>query len=60
MPAASFDEVLKAVWRQALVKNADAVKVDAERYPVTRSKTKRLRQVEFDFDENTIIGLSKI
>lgn len=59
MPAASFDEVLKAVWRQALVENADAVKVDAERYPVTRSKTKRLRQVEFDFDENTIIGIEQ-
>lgn len=59
MPAASYDEVLKTVWRQALVENADAVKVNAERYPVTRSKAKRLRQVEFEFDGNTIIGIEQ-
>jgi hypothetical protein len=34
MPATSFDEVLEAVWRQALVENADAVKVGAERRPM--------------------------
>jgi hypothetical protein len=40
MPAASFDEVLKAVWRQALVDDADVVKIGSERYPVTKSKAK--------------------
>ena len=56
---ASFDDVLTAVWRQALVDNANVVKVSAERYPVTRSKAKRLRQVAFVFDGNTIMGIEQ-
>ena len=59
MPTASFDDVMKAVWRQALVENADVVKIGAERYPVTRSKAKRLRQVAFVFDGNTIMGIEQ-
>ncbi|MFY9801737.1 MAG: hypothetical protein WA211_13045 [Candidatus Acidiferrales bacterium] len=59
MAAASFDQVLKTVWRQALVENADVVKLGAERYPVTRSKAKRLRQVAFVFDGNTIMGIEQ-
>ncbi|MGA8025346.1 MAG: hypothetical protein WCC18_14610 [Candidatus Acidiferrales bacterium] len=59
MPASSFDHVIKEVWRQALVENADVVKIGAERYPVTRSKTKRLRQVEFVFDGSTIMGIEQ-
>lgn len=59
MPVASFDEVLKTVWRQALVENTDAVKVGAERYPVTRSKTKCRRQVEFTFEADKIIGIEQ-
>jgi hypothetical protein len=57
--ASSFDDVLISIWRQALVENTDAVKVGAERYPVTRSKTKRLRQVEFTSAGNTIIGIEQ-
>jgi hypothetical protein len=54
-----FEETLIAVWRQALVDEADAVKLGAERYPVTRSKAKRLRQVAFAFDGNTIMGIEQ-
>jgi hypothetical protein len=57
--ATSFDDTIISIWRHALVENADAVKVGAERYPVTKSKTKRLRQVEFEFDGNTIIGIEQ-
>jgi hypothetical protein len=56
---ASFEEVLIAVWRQTLKENAGVVKLGAERYPVTRSKTKRLRQVAFMFDGNTIMGIEQ-
>ncbi|MGA7225249.1 MAG: hypothetical protein WBX16_20495 [Candidatus Acidiferrales bacterium] len=42
-----------------MVENADVVKVGAERYPVTRSKAKRLRQVAFVFDGNTIMGIEQ-
>jgi hypothetical protein len=59
MPADSFDQVLKTVWRQALVENADVVKIGTERHPVTRSKAKRLRQVAFVFDGNTIMGIEQ-
>ena len=59
MPASSFDETIKAIWRQALVENADVVRIGAERYPVTRSKAKRLRQVAFVFDGNTIMGIEQ-
>jgi hypothetical protein len=55
----SFEEALVAVWRQALVDQADAVKLGSERYPVTRSKAKQLRQVAFDFDGNTIMGIEQ-
>jgi|ERR1700677_4284545 hypothetical protein len=55
----SLHEVLTAVWRQALVENADLVKLGSERYPVTKSKTKRLRQVAFVFDGSTITGIEQ-
>jgi hypothetical protein len=55
----SFEETLIAVWRQALVDEADAVKLGSERYPVTKSKAKRLRQVAFVFDGNTIMGIEQ-
>jgi len=38
---------------------ADVVKLGSVRYPVTRSKAKRLRQVAFGFDENTIMGIEQ-
>jgi hypothetical protein len=59
MPADSFDQVLKTVWRQPLVENADFVRIGSERYPVTKSKAKRLRQVAFEFDGNTIMGIEQ-
>jgi hypothetical protein len=55
----SFDETLISVWRQALMDEADVVKLGSERYPVTRSKAKRLRQVAFAFDGNSIIGIEQ-
>jgi hypothetical protein len=55
----SFEETLIAVWRQALVDEADVVKLGSERSPVTKSKAKRLRQVAFVFDGNTIMGIEQ-
>jgi hypothetical protein len=52
----SFEETLISVWRQALVDEAEAVKLGSERYQITKSKAKRLRPVAFAFDGNTIIG----
>jgi hypothetical protein len=55
----SFEETLIAVWRQAMVENSNAVKLGAESYAVTTSKAKRLRQVAFKFEGNTIMGIEQ-
>jgi hypothetical protein len=55
----SFDEILIAVWRQALVDETDVVKLGSERYLVTRSKAKKLRQVVLGQDGNSIIGIEQ-
>jgi hypothetical protein len=55
----SFEETLIAVWRQALVDEADVVKLGSVRYLVTRSKAKMLRQVIFAVDGNSIIGIEQ-
>jgi hypothetical protein len=55
----SFDQTLISVWRQALVDEADVVKLGSERYLVTRSKAKLLRQVIFAVDGNSIIGIEQ-
>jgi carbamate kinase len=55
----SFEETLIAVWRQALVDEADVIKLGSGRYLVTRSKAKMLRQVVFAVDGNSIIGIEQ-
>jgi hypothetical protein len=55
----TFEDALLDVWRQVLGENADVVKLGAENYPVTMSKTKRLRQVTFVFDGKTIMGIEQ-
>ncbi|HXN71260.1 MAG TPA: hypothetical protein VN861_01755 [Candidatus Acidoferrales bacterium] len=55
----SFEDALVDVWRQVLVEKAQVVSLGAERYPVTISKAKRLRQVAFVFDGNAIMGIEQ-
>ena len=55
----SFEETLIAVWQQALVDESDVVKLGSERYPVTQSKAKHLRQIAFAFDGDTIMGIEQ-
>ena len=55
----SFKETLVAVWRQALVDEADVVKLGSERYLATSSKAKHLRQVVFDFSGEAFIGIEQ-
>jgi hypothetical protein len=55
----SFDGTLISVWQQALVDEADVVKRGSERYLVTRSKAKMLRQVVFNYDGNSIVGIEQ-
>jgi hypothetical protein len=55
----SFEEAVIAVWRQALLENAKAVKIGGENYPVRRTSKRGLRQVDFVFDGTEIRGLEQ-
>ena len=44
-----FDEVLIEVWRQALVDRSSTVTVRGESFPVSRTASKRLIEVDFTF-----------
>jgi len=53
------DEALRAVWRQALVENANLVELESRRYPVRRTQRRRLRQVDFEFDGEPLRGIEQ-
>jgi hypothetical protein len=55
----SFEQILIEVWRQALVENAKAVELGADRFPVKDTPKRRLRQVDFIFEGNEIRGLKQ-
>jgi hypothetical protein len=55
----SFEETLVEVWRQALVENAGVVELGMQRYAVQRTPMRGLRQVDFVFDGNEIVGLKQ-
>jgi hypothetical protein len=57
--AANFSEVLVEVWRQALLDKSNSVEIDGHRYPVTILKAKQLRQVQFEFEGQSIIGIEQ-
>jgi hypothetical protein len=47
----SFEQALIEVWRQTLVENANTVVLGQERYPVRWTPKRRLKQVDFVFEE---------
>jgi hypothetical protein len=53
------EEAMLAVWRQALVENANLVEIDGRRYPVQRTRRLRLRQVDFDFEGQPLRGIEQ-
>jgi hypothetical protein len=55
----SFEETLIEVWRQALVDDAKAVVLGAERYPIVRTSKRKLREVDFVFDGKEFRGLEQ-
>ena len=54
-----LSSVLIDVWNQVLVHDSKFVKIGSEQFPVSTSKKKRLRQVEFTFDGKTIVGIEQ-
>jgi len=57
--AASLEEILVSVWRQALVEEARAVTVDGRSFPVRRTSRSRLREVDFQFEDHALRGLEQ-
>ena len=52
-------ETLLAVWKQALVDEAPAAEIAGRRYPVGRTRARRLRTVEFDYQGHALTGIEQ-
>lgn len=57
--AASLEETLISVWKQALVENATAVTAGNRSYPVRKTSRSRLREVDFEFEGQMLRGLEQ-
>ena len=55
----NLEEALAAVWRQALVQNANLVELEGRRFPVRRTQRRRLRQVDFEFAGEALRGIEQ-
>lgn len=56
---ANLEETLISVWRQALVENAGTVTLDSASYAVRRTSRSKLREVDFQFEGQTLRGLEQ-
>lgn len=54
-----LEEALLSVWRQALEENANLVELDGQRFPVRRTARQRLRQVDFEFEHESLRGVEQ-
>ena len=57
--AASLEETLISVWRQAMVEHATTVTLETGSYPVRRTSRSRLREVDFEFEGERFRGLEQ-
>jgi hypothetical protein len=57
--AATLEEILVSVWRQALVEEARTVIVGGKSFPVRRTTRSRLREVDFQFEDHELRGLEQ-
>jgi hypothetical protein len=55
----TLDEALLSVWRQALEENLNLVELEGRRFSVRRTQRRRLRQVDFEFNEQSLRGLEQ-
>jgi hypothetical protein len=54
-----LEEILVTVWRQALVNGAKYVQLGMEKYPVRETSRRRLKQVDFRFEDKELRGLEQ-
>jgi hypothetical protein len=55
----TLEEALTLVWHQVLVENANLVEMEGQRYPVRRTARRRLRQIDFEFNGQTLRGIEQ-
>ncbi len=55
----SLEEALVSVWRQVLEENANLVELEGQRFPVRRTRQRRLRQVDFEFAGEMLRGIEQ-
>src|SRR6266849_5888655 len=55
----TLEEALVTIWRRALVEGAAEVELDGQRFAVRETPRKRLREVDFVFEGQTLRGLEQ-
>jgi len=55
----SLEDTLISVWRQALIDDARAVVLESGTYPVRRTSRSKLREVDFQFEDQMLRGLEQ-
>jgi hypothetical protein len=54
-----LEEILVSVWRQALLDGAKYVQIGDEKYPVRETSRRRLKQVDFRFEDQELRGFEQ-
>ena len=55
----SLEDALLNVWRQSLVENKKTVTLEGETFPVRSTATRKLKQIDFQFDGKDLRGLEQ-
>jgi hypothetical protein len=57
--AANLEDTLVSVWRQVMVENSKVVQLDGRTFPVRQTSRFKFREVDFQFDGETLRGLEQ-
>ena len=57
--AANLEDILVSVWRQVMMENSNAMQLDGRRFPVLQTSRSKLREVNFEFEGQTLRGLEQ-
>jgi len=55
----TLEETLISVWRQVLVEDVSAVAIENRSYRVRRTSRSKLREIDFEYGEQTLRGLEQ-
>jgi hypothetical protein len=56
---ANLEGILVSVWRQVMMENSNVVRLDGRRFPVLQTSRSKLREVNFEFEGQTLRGLEQ-